>query len=74
MDQQEKPPPLQKKQREARNSRRPPLGDQSKSPIENRQSKIANPQAAVTERRFSAESQRVMSMSFGQAWLQLKMV
>ena len=33
MDQQEKPPPLQKKQREARNSRRPRLGDQSKSPI-----------------------------------------
>ena len=65
MDQHEKPPPLQKKQREARNSCRPPLGDQSK---------IANPQAAVTERRFSAESQRVMSISFGQAWLQLKIV
>ena len=70
MDQQEKSPPLQKKQREARKSCRPRrLGDQSKSPIE-----IANPQAAVTERRLSAESQRVMSMSFGQAWLQLKMV
>ena len=69
MDQQEKPPPLQKKQREARNSHRPRLSDQSKSPIE-----IANPQAAVTERRFSAESQRVMSISFGQAWLQLKIV
>jgi hypothetical protein len=36
-------------------------------------------QAAVealdcTARRFRAESQRVMSMSFGQAWLQLKIV
>jgi len=29
---------------------------------------------AVTARRFSAESQRVMSISFGHAWLQLKIV
>lgn len=64
MDQQEKPPPLQKAAR----------GAQFVPPAPRRPIEIANPQAAVTERRFSAESQRVMSISFGQAWLQLKIV
>ena len=69
MDQQEKPPPLQKS-----SARRAIRAARASATNRNRQSKIANPQAAVTERRLSAESQRVMSMSFGQAWLQLKMV